>query len=68
QPAVQPVKAPIAESTKKSALEAQASTKTLVESVTADETEFAIVAEHTEAQSDENDAAKSGGKQESSEK
>jgi MSHA biogenesis protein MshM len=68
QPAVQPVKAPIAESTKKSALEAQASTKTLVESVTAYETEFAIVAEHTEAQSDENDAAKSGGKQESSEK
>jgi hypothetical protein len=68
QPAVQPVKAPIAKSIKKPALEAQASTETLVESVAADETELAIVAEPAEAQSDENDAAESGVKQESPEK
>jgi hypothetical protein len=62
------VKAPIAKSTKKPALEAQASTETPVESVAADETELAIVAEPAEAQSDENDAAESGVKQESPEK
>ena len=68
QPAVQPVNAPIARSNKKPALEAQTSTETLVESVAADETELAIVAEPAEAQSDENAAAESGVKQESPEK
>jgi hypothetical protein len=62
------VKAPIAKSTKKPALETQASTETLVESVAADETELAIVAEPAEAQSDENDAPESRVKQESPEK
>ncbi len=68
QPAVQPVNAPIARSNKKPALEAQTSTETLVESVAADETELVFVAEPAEAQSDANDAAESGVKQELPEK
>jgi general secretion pathway protein A len=64
QPAVQPAKAPIVEPDKKTALEAQASTKPRVESVAAAEQALAIVAKPTEAQSKQNDAAQSGVKPE----